>query len=356
MSLIDLAERGWLPDAMIRYGIRRLLRRRVRIDARFSADEASRQAQQFAAGLRQGPLAIATDAANEQHYEVPAGFYQRMLGPRLKYSCCLYDDQQTSLGDAEEAMLKLTCQRADLADGQHVLELGCGWGSLTLWMAEQYPASEITAVSNSRSQREFIQQQCASRGLTNVEVITADMRDFDIDQQFDRVVSVEMFEHMQNYELLLRRISNWLTPQGKLFVHIFCRRHLPYLFETDGADNWMGRHFFTGGVMPSFDLFSHFADDLAVSQSWKIDGIHYARTCDDWLTQLDQQRRDTEALFERDMSRPQARITVQRWRMFVMACAELFRHDDGKEWFVGHYLFEHARKVEPSSSSVLVGT
>ncbi len=340
MNMIDLAERRWIPDSLIRYGIRRMLSRRLRADSHISPREAEARSQEFADALRKSPLAVATDAANAQHYEVPASFYGRALGPRLKYSCCLYENPQATLAEAEEAMLKLTCQRAELENHQRILELGCGWGSLSLWMAEQYPRSEITAVSNSNSQREYIEQQCKQRRLTNLQVITADMREFAIDEQFDRIVSVEMFEHMQNYQLLLQRISRWLAPEGKLLVHIFCRRHLPYLFETEGADNWMGRHFFTGGMMPSEDLLLHFSEDLAVTRQWTIDGAHYARTCDDWLRQLDGQREEVLSLFAAEMGRAEAQLAVQRWRMFFMACAELFRYANGKEWFVAHYLLE----------------
>jgi len=242
-------------------------------------------------------------------------------------------------------MLRLTCQRAELADGQNVLELGCGWGSLSLWMAQNYPNSQITAVSNSHGQRKFIEARCAELGVSNLRVITANMRDFDIDEEFDRVVSVEMFEHMQNYELLLGRVANWLAPDGKLFVHIFCRRHLPYFFETEGTNNWMGRHFFTGGIMPTVDLFEQFRRDLRVTRQWTVDGSHYAQTCDAWLELLDQQRDAVETLF-RETGHGEAQLAVQRWRMFFMACAELFRYADGKEWFVGHYLLEHAAKTD----------
>ena len=343
MNLIDLAERRWIPDALIRAGIRRLLKRRVREDSRLTGADVTRQTEQFVSQLRESPLAIATDAANDQHYEVPAEFFATGLGPKLKYSCCLYETPEATLAEAEEAMLRLTCERAGLADGQQILELGCGWGSLSLWMAEHYPNSQITAVPNSHSQREFIEHACARRGLENLQVITADMRDFEIEEQFDRVVSVEMFEHMRNYEELLHRVSRWLKPNGKLFVHIFCRRELPYIFEIEGADNWMGRHFFTGGIMPSLELFTHFADDLAVAESWTVNGEHYARTCDAWLNRVDSQRANLESLFASHAGRFEARRMLQRWRIFFMACAELFRFADGKEWFVAHYLLEPAR-------------
>lgn len=336
MNLIDLAERGYLPDAVIRVGIRQLLSRRLNeVDSRD-------QLSGFAASLRGSPLAVATDAANQQHYEVPPEFFQHVLGPRLKYSACNFKDQQSTLADAEEDMLRQTCDRAELRDAMRVLELGCGWGSLTLWMAEQYPQSSITAVSNSHGQREFIERRAMERGLKNVRVITADMRAFATDDRFDRIVSVEMFEHMRNYELLLKRVAEWLRPEGKAFVHIFCHRTRPYLFEVDGAANWMGRHFFTGGMMPAEHLLSEFDDDMKVEQQWRVNGLHYWRTCEAWLKNLDQHRAAILARFRQDLSNSAAKVQLQRWRMFFMACAELFRFRDGNEWFVAHYRLQHA--------------
>jgi cyclopropane-fatty-acyl-phospholipid synthase len=248
------------------------------------------------------------------------------------------------LAEAEVEMLRRTCERALIKDGMRVLELGCGWGSLTLWIAEQFPACKITAVSNSASQRSFIEARARERGLTNVRIITADMRDFTTHETFDRIVSVEMFEHMRNYELLFRQVSKWLKPKGKAFVHVFCHRNSPYLFETEGAANWMGRHFFTGGMMPSEDLFSHFADDLAIEKQWRVNGMHYWRTCEAWLSNLDRHRDAILDCFRADLSDRDAKLSLQRWRIFFMACAELFRYRGGDEWFVSHYLFESADK------------
>lgn len=338
MNLIDLAERRWLPDWLIRAGIRQLLDRRINQNG--DRQSAAQSKRDLIAELRESPLALHTETANDQHYEVPAEFFQLVLGPRLKYSCCLFPEAGTSLADAEEEMLRLTCQRAELENGQDVLELGCGWGSLTLWMAENYPGSRITAVSNSQGQREFIENCCRQRGLNNVRVITADMREFATEEKFDRVVSIEMFEHMRNWQLLLERIASWLTPRGKLFVHIFCHRETPYLFQTEGAANWMGRHFFTGGMMPSEDLLSRFAADVTVTRSWRVDGLHYARTCDAWLERTDRYREAVTAIFRPLAGNRRAPVAVQRWRMFFMACAELFKYRGGNEWFVGHYLLE----------------
>lgn len=337
MLTIDLAEKSLLPDWLIRIGIRRLLNKRLKGIQADSEEEHESFERELIEELSRSALALDTDAANSQHYEVPAEFFYRVLGPRLKYSCCLYAEDDATLGQAEDAMLKLTCQRAELTNGQQILELGCGWGSLTLWMAEQYPGSHITAVSNSSSQREFILKRAQERGLSNVDVITADMRTFSIDKKFDRIVSVEMFEHMRNYAMLLNRISSWLNERGKLFVHIFCHRSSTYLFETEGDENWMGRHFFTGGMMPSISLLSRFADDLVVEDQWEVNGEHYWRTSEDWLRNLDRDRRGIESLFAQSMSSRKATIVTQRWRMFFLACAELFRYNEGKEWFVGHY-------------------
>ena len=350
MSLINLAERRLVPDAAIRFGIRRLLDQRIRIESSSSASRES-ELQEFAADLRRSPLAVETAAANEQHYEVPAEFFRFVLGSRLKYSCCLFPSPTSDLDTAEREMLGLTCDRAQIEDGMDILELGCGWGSLTLWMAENYPRAQVTAISNSHSQREFIEARCREQGLSNVRVITTDMREFDIDEQFDRVVSVEMFEHMRNYELLMQRISGWLRPSGKLMVHIFCHQRLAYLFETEGANNWMGRHFFTGGMMPSEDLLLHFQDHLSVDDQWQVNGQHYYWTCEAWLKRLDANRDAIIRLFEQHFDRKAAARQVQRWRIFFMACAELFRYRGGSEWFVAHYLFNNRSTSSARQSS-----
>lgn len=345
MNRIDLAERGWLPDWIIRMGMRGMLRARLRQERLVLG--ASGGAAAFAERLRQCAIAVATDQANAQHYEVPVEFFERMLGPRLKYSCCYYPNESATLAEAEDAMLDLTCRRAEIEDGMDVLDLGCGWGSLTLWMAERYPRCRITALSNSIWQRHFIEARCRSLGLDNVRVLTANVADFAGTGSFDRIVSVEMFEHVRNYEKLFERIASWLRAEGKLFVHIFCHRELPYAFEEAGADDWMARHFFTGGIMPSLDLFGRFHRDLEIRQRWQIDGRHYARTCEHWLANLDANRDRACKLFEKRHSAAEAKVIVQRWRMFVMACAELFGYRGGSEWLVGHYLLEPSRVQSP---------
>ena len=336
---LRIAESGIAPDRLIRAGIRSLLRQRL-VDERRDSLEALREHQRaFVASLRQSPMAVKTRAANEQHYEVPPEFFLHALGKRLKYSCCYYPEGNESLDQAEEHMLALTCERAQVEDGMDLLELGCGWGSLTLWMAEHYPKAHITAVSNSRPQREFILERCRERGLGNVEIITADMNHFTTDLCFDRILSVEMFEHMRNYELLQRRIASWMKPEAKLFVHIFCHREYAYAFETEGPDDWMGRTFFTGGIMPSYNLLLSFQDDVVIEDQWRVSGKHYQRTAEQWLSNMDRSRRQIMPVLETAYGRKDAALWFRRWRIFFMACAELWGFRSGEEWLVAHYLF-----------------
>jgi len=335
--LVGLMEKGLLPDALIRRGIRRLLRKRLQDEDHGGVDVNRERQRQLFSKLAEGPLALSTDAANQQHYELPPEFFEQVLGPRRKYSSCLYPIGVAGIADAEEAMLKLTCQRAGLENGMDILELGCGWGSLTLWMAEQYPEAHITAVSNSAPQREYIQSICREKGFNNIRIITADMNFFAIDERFDRVVSVEMFEHMRNYRELLSRVAGWLKDGGRLFVHIFCHRELAYLFETGGDDDWMGRYFFTGGIMPSDHLLFYFNQDMAVEDHWRVNGEHYQQTSEDWLLLMDSRRELIMPVLEKVYG-AEAEVWFQRWRVFFMACAELFGYNQGNEWFVGHYL------------------
>lgn len=341
--LTGMLESGYVPDVIIRSAIRLLNRKRLALERRGGVEALSDHQRQFLAMLRQSPIAIMTDRANAQHYELPPEFYQQVLGTHLKYSCCLFPTGKESLGEAEETMLARTCERADIRDGQEILDLGSGWGSLTLWMAERYHRSRITAVSNSTPQREFIMALCRERGIGNVEVMTADMNHFDVKKRFDRIVSVEMFEHMRNYEQLLRKISSWLKPEGKLFVHIFCHRDYAYTFETNGEDNWMGRYFFSGGIMPSDDLLLHFQDDVILEDRWRVSGMHYEQTANHWLSNLDARKTTVIPLLEQTYGSKEAQIWFQRWRMFLMACSELFAFRNGQEWRVAHYLFRKRR-------------
>lgn len=336
---IQACERGWVPDSLTRLAVRRLCRQRL-------VDEHHQQLSKRDALLRQrlqewqaGPLAIATAEANDQHYEVPPAFYEHVLGRHLKYSCAYWPDGVDSLDAAEAAMLELTCARAQLQDGMDILELGCGWGSLTLWMGQHYPTARITAISNSHQQKEYIDEQARQRGLVNISVITTDINDFDSQQQFDRVVSVEMFEHVRNHALLFSRIKQWLKTDGKLFSHVFCHRELAYPFESKGQSDWMSRHFFTGGMMPSFNLFLHYQQHLKLEDRWWLDGGHYEKTSNAWLAKQDQSRALITGIFEAHYSAQQAKIMNQRWRMFFLAVAELFGYDQGQQWGVGHYLF-----------------
>lgn len=339
MRLIELAEQRWLPDWLIRLGIRGLLRQRLADEKAGDPQAASQRKQELIAELRQSAIAIETDAANEQHYEVPAAFYRYALGQRFKYSGCLWNHDTNSLDEAEAAMLALYVERGQFANGQQVLELGCGWGSLTLYLAEQFPDSQITGVSNSHSQRAFIEQQAHERSLTNIHIITRDVNELSLESRFDRIVSVEMFEHMRNYQRLLDNVGSWLRDDGKLLVHIFCHQTLLYPFETEGDDNWMGQYFFTGGVMPSVDTLLHFQDALQIDRYWLVDGTHYQRTAEAWLANTDQHAATITALFESVYGTGQGKLWLQRWRMFFMACAELFGYRGGNEWLVGHYLF-----------------
>ncbi len=339
MSLIQLAEKRWLPDPLIRYGMRRLLRDRLEQEESHANGKYDEALDRFASRQRKSVVTIETHRANEQHYEVPAEFFELVLGTRLKYSCGLWDGSTASLDESADAMLRLTCQRAGIEDGMRILDLGCGWGSLSLWIAEHYPGCQITSLSNSHRQKAFIDRRCGRQGVRNVDVITDDVGVFDTSKRFDRVVSVEMFEHVRNHEDLLSRIASWLNPGGKLFVHIFCHRNLAYTFETDGEKNWMGRHFFSGGIMPAEDLFLRYQRDLSVQQQWWIDGRHYAKTCEAWLSRLDAQKPAVKKALMAATGDESPSVLVQRWRMFFMACAELFKYRNGSEWGVGHYLF-----------------
>lgn len=334
--MIDaLLEKNLLPDRLVRLGIRRLLAQRIREETT-RYDRAA-----YVADLKTRALAEQTTAANEQHYEVPTPFYQYCLGQRLKYSGRLYSTGRETLDEAEEHMLALYAERAQLADGQTILELGCGWGSLCLYNAAKFPRSQITAISNSRTQKEHIDTEVRKRGLTNLRIITCDINAFDIaPDQFDRVVSVEMFEHLKNYELLFKNIARWLRSGGLLFTHIFTHHAFSYHFVARDATDWMSRYFFTGGQMPAHDLFLQFQADLTHVADWKVNGRHYQQTAEHWLQNMDRHRDEIFPLFRDTYGPDQATKWWAYWRTFYMACAELWGYRDGEEWLVSHYLFQ----------------
>ncbi len=335
-----MAEQGLLPDSLVRWGIRRLHEKTLREVRRSDVELEGEALRQFIGSMKTSPIALEPHRANEQHYEVPAALFRIFLGSRMKYSSGLWGPDASTLDQAEEAMLALTCRRAAIEDGMQILELGCGWGSLSLWMAGRYPGSRILAVSNSNGQREFIQARCAEMGLGNLQVVTADMNGFGTHRRFDRVVSVEMFEHMRNWERLLARISRWLEPGGRLFVHHFSHREVAYLFRSESEEDWMGRHFFSGGMMPSDGLILNFQEHLLVEDHWRVNGRHYRQTLEAWLKKLDAGRQPALSLLAEIYGRSRARMWLNRWRLFLLACSELFGYRDGNEWFVSHVLLQ----------------
>ena len=326
---LQLAERGLVPDCALRFGIRRLLADRLNT-LTLSASE------RFIESLKHSPVALVPEKANEQHYTVPPEYFTEVLGPHRKYSCCDWSGART-LDQAELRMLELSAERAKITDGMRILDLGCGWGSFSLFAASRFPNSQIVAISNSSSQREFIESEASRRKLTNLQVITADMNVFEAPGLFDRIVSIEMFEHMRNYSVLFERLSRWLKDDGFFFMHIFTHRTFSYPFEEDGDDNWMGRYFFSGGMMPGATLPQRFHDHLIVQSSWHVSGIEYSKTCEAWLENHDARKSRILEIFHRAYGKT-AEQWFHRWRLFYLACSELFHFNEGEEWFVTHYL------------------
>lgn len=342
---INLAEKGLVPDSVIRSGIRRLSETRLDEIHANNCEMGSQIESEFIAAMNNAPIALVPELANAQHYEVPAKFFELCLGKHRKYSSCFWLPDTKDLDEAEANALQLSCDHADLQDGQQILELGCGWGSLTLWIAAHYPNSKITAVSNSNSQREYITNTARDRGLNNIHVITCDMNtftpsDFSPQKQFDRIVSVEMFEHMRNHKALYGKVHDWLVPGGKFFMHIFVHRSTPYAFEVQGDDDWMSQFFFSGGMMPSDDLPLRFQEKLKLNRRWRWDGTHYEKTANAWLANMDKADDAITPILENTYGVKDTVKWRNRWRIFYMACAELFGYNNGQEWWVSHYQFE----------------
>lgn len=335
----SLLEKNRIPDFLIRQGIRKLLKQRLVDENKGNVEAQQAHLMSLIEELKNSPIAINTADANEQHYEVPTEFYKYCLGKHLKYSSGYWKQGVTDIDASEHDMLELTCQRAELANGQDVLELGCGWGSLSLFMAEKFPKSNFTVVSNSRTQKTYIDEQAQQRGIHNLTVITTDINVFTIDKTFDRVVSVEMFEHMRNYKLLMQKVASFLKPTGKLFVHIFTHKEYAYKFEVIDETDWMSKYFFTGGIMPSDDLLLYFNEHLSIEKHWHVNGTHYGKTSEAWLQNMDKNKTHILPLFEKTYGQDQALKWWVYWRIFYMACAELWKFNNGNEWLVSHYLF-----------------
>ena len=337
-KLIELAEKGIIPDYFIRQGIVRNCENRLNNENVSNTEKVSSKKQSWIQQMKESPIALVPEKANEQHYEVPPAFFENVLGKHLKYSSGYWPDGVNSLDESEDSMLELSFKRAQLVDGDSILELGCGWGSLTCYMASKLPNSKITAVSNSKDQKEHILNRCKNQGLDNIEVITADMNDFGTENKYDRVVSIEMFEHMRNYKKLLSKISSWLNEDGKLFIHIFTHQSVVYPFENQGEADWMAREFFSGGMMPSHDLLLHFQDDLIIDDVWSVSGTHYEKTSLAWVNKMDANKDSIMKIFLKTYG-DDAKLWFQRWRIFFMSCEKLFGYNNGSEWGVSHYRF-----------------
>lgn len=352
MKLDKLIAAGRLPDFLLRLGVRKLVKKRDKKQSKLAVEALSAYRSNFIADLKSQPIAVETEAANEQHYELPSEFFEKILGRNLKYSCCLWQDELNykkllkshnlieKLDQAETEMLKLTVKRAAIKNGQNILDLGSGWGSLSFYMAQKFPDSRIIALSNSKLQIDYINQKAASNKITNLKALKADINHFNTPAKFDRVVSVEMFEHMRNYQKLLKKISGFLTPEGKLFVHIFSHKFYPFTYQNNKSTDWMARYFFSGGTMPSQDLLHYFLEDLSLEKQWAVSGSHYQKTLEVWLKIMDQSRESIYPILEETYGRDQAEKWWNYWRLFFISSAEFFGYKKGNQWFISHYLFK----------------
>jgi cyclopropane-fatty-acyl-phospholipid synthase len=336
----NIMAKNLIPDPFIRWGIRKLCKKRL-VDEKAHKLETSRENfYDFIDELKSSSIAKETDAANEQHYEVPSEFYTLCLGENLKYSSSLFKNKNESLHEAENNMLELYIKRSGVVDGDEILDLGCGWGSLSLHLAKKFPNSKITGLSNSSTQKTHINHQAQLRGISNLEIVTGDINKVELNKTFDKILSIEMFEHMRNYKDLFKKVANWLKADGKVFLHVFCHKEIAYPFEVKDESDWMSKYFFTGGIMPSEDLFFHFQEDLKISKHWRVNGKNYQLTSEKWLENITQNKKRTLELLANTYGKDKALEKWVQWRVFFMACAELFGYNKGNEWFVSHYLFE----------------
>lgn len=341
MNLDKILAKGWLPDFLLRYAIRKVLAHKLKKQRIPDVEKRFEKLNQFIAGLKEEAIAVQTDAANEQHYELPPAFFEKVLGENLKYSCCYWEDsQQNSLKQAELAMLKLSVERAEIKPGQKIMDLGCGWGSLSFYIAENYPDCSVTALSNSQLQIDYIKTKAEAKKLHNLQAKKADINSFQPEAEYDRVLSIEMFEHMRNYQLLLNKIASFLKADGKLFVHIFSHHSYPYLYEDRGDMSWMARYFFSGGTMPSQDLLHYFCDQLTLDKQWAVSGSHYQKTLLSWLQKMDQEQKEIRTIFKQTYGAEEVEKWWNYWRTFFISSAEFFGYNNGNEWFISHYLFK----------------
>ncbi|KAL5698637.1 hypothetical protein ACHQM5_029648 [Ranunculus cassubicifolius] len=338
--MLSSLERNLLPDLIIRRLTRLLLSSRLRSGYKSESQEQLADLISFAHSLKEMPIAIQTDIPKAQHYELPTEFFNLVLGNHMKYSCCYFADSSKTLEEAEKAMLDLYCERAQIQDGHTVLDVGCGWGSLSLYIAQKYSNCKVTGICNSTTQKDFIDGQCKERGLQNVEIIVGDISTYEMDASFDRVFSIEMFEHMKNYKELLKKISKWMKPESLLFVHHFCHKAFAYHFEDTNEDDWITRYFFTGGTMPSANLLLYFQDDVSIVNHWLVNGKHYAQTSEEWLKRMDQNLTVIKPIMETTYGKDSATKWTAYWRTFFISVAELFGYNNGEEWMVVHFLFK----------------